>query len=50
MGSVPGCLWPVIVTQGPFLVVHAAKMDSSEDSGRLVGQVDWCHLSSFDLS
>ena len=35
---------------GSFLVVQAAKMDSSEDSGRLVGHMDWCHLSSFDLS
>ena len=38
-----GCLWPIILTQGPSWGVapHSAKMDSSEeDSGTLVGHTD----------
>ena len=49
----PGCLWPIIQTQGPsWWHVHcSAKMDNSEkDSGRLVGHVDWHLLAPFDLS
>ena len=51
--SFQGCLWPIILTQGPFWwrEHRSAKMDSSEkDSGRLVGHVDWRLLSPFDLS
>ena len=49
----PGCLWLIILTQGPswWRVHHSAKMDSREkDSGRLVGHIDWSLLSLFELS
>ena len=48
----PGCLWPIILTQGQnipsWCLLHCSvKMDASkEDSGRLVGHV----TSPFDLS
>ena len=45
--------WPFILTLGPswWHTHHSVKMDSNEeDSGRLVGHMDWCLLSSFDLS
>ena len=35
---------------GAFLVsCTSAKMDSSQDSGRLVGYMNWSLLSPFDL-
>ena len=53
MRLVSGCLWPIILTQGPFWwhAHHSGTMESSQKvSGRLVGQADWCLLSPFDLS
>ena len=52
MGLVSGCLWPMILTQAPswWRTHRSAEMDSSqEDSGRLVGCMDWHLLSPFDL-
>ena len=42
-----GCLWPIVLTQGPFCWMHcSAKMDASEeDSGRWSDM--WCHLLTF---
>ena len=51
--SFPGCLWPIILTQGPsWWYVHiSAKMNSSKkDSGRLIGHLDWSLPSPFDLA
>ena len=43
----PGCLWPIILTQDPSWW-RSAKMDfSEEDSGRLVGHMDWHLLLTF---
>ena len=53
MELVSGCLWPIILTQGPswWCERHLANVNSSEkDSGRLVGHIDCCLLSPFDLS
>ena len=53
MGLVSGLSLAITLTQGPFWWPwnRSAKMDSSEeDSGRLVGHVDWRLLSPFDLS
>ena len=37
IGSVPCCLWPVVLTLGLVAACHSAKMDASEkDSGRLL--------------
>lgn len=47
--SSPGCLWPIIMTQGPswWCVYCSAKMDASKkDSGSVEGYM----LSPFDLS
>ena len=48
----PGCFWPVTVVQGPswWYMHQSAKTDSSEDSGMSAGHMDWCLLSSFELS
>ena len=54
MGLVSGLSLANHSDSGSFLVARAhcsAKTDSSkEDSERLVGHVDWCLLSPFDLS
>ena len=51
MGLVSGLSLPNQSDSGSFLVVHMVEMNSrEEDSGRLVGHVDWHLLSPFDLS
>ena len=52
MGLVSGLSLANHSDSGSFLVAHnrSAKMDSGEDSGRLVGPVHWRLLSPFDLS
>ena len=49
-GVSPGLSLASHSDSGSFLVVRAAKMDPSEDSGRSVGHMDRCLLSPFDLS
>lgn len=43
IGLVLGCSWPVTLTHGPswWCTHHSAKMGSREDSGSLVGCMDW---------
>ena len=51
-GFVSGLSLANHLTQGPsqWHTHHSVKMDSNEDSGRLVGHMDSCLLSPFDLS
>ena len=52
-GEFPGCLWPITLTLGLswWHTRHSFKMDSNlKDAGRLVGYMNWHHLSPFDLS
>ena len=51
MGLVSGLSLANHSSSGSSWWHHSAKMDSSEeDSGRLVGHMDWLLLSPFDLS